>query len=251
MSKFEIVAHRGVPNEFPENTIPSFEHAIKLGANAVELDVRLTKDKIPVVYHYCYLHMITSLTGPIFEYTYDQLQTAKYIGKDCQRSNNYSIPTFVEVLDSIGGRTGLEIEIKGPESEVTNIVGLLLNERKHLWESIEVTSFEPMLLRDIKEHCPTISTDLLFPRSESWMDLDVVTYLATHRAKLAGARAVHLHPSQLTKDVVRNVRKQGIEIHSWDVNDEEALGIISTLNIPKFCTDKLQQAIDFRNKISM
>jgi glycerophosphoryl diester phosphodiesterase len=83
------------------------------------------------------------------------------------------------------------------------------------------------------------------------MDLDVVTYLATHRAKLADARAVHLHPSQLTEDVVRNIRKQGIEVHSWDVNDEEALGIISTLNIPKFSTDKLQQAVDFCNKISM
>ena len=250
MSNFEIVAHRGVPTEFPENTLPSFEHAIKLGANAVELDVRLTKDKIPVVYHYYYLHMITSLTGPIFEYTYDQLQTAKYVGKDCQRSDNYSIPTFVEVLESIGGRIGLEIEIKGPEPEATQIVGSLLSTRKQLWESVEVTSFEPMLLRDIKEHCPTISTDLLFPRSERWMDLDVVTYIATHRARLAGARAVHLHPSQLTESVVQDIRNEGIEVHSWDVNDEEALRIMYTLNIPKFSTDKLQQALDYRNKRS-
>ena len=58
MSTFEIVAHRGVPNEYPENTLTSFERAIELGADAVELDVRLTKDKIPVVYHYYYLDMV-------------------------------------------------------------------------------------------------------------------------------------------------------------------------------------------------
>lgn len=49
MTWFEIVAHRGVPVEAPENTIQSFQKAISLGADAVELDVRLTKDHIPLV----------------------------------------------------------------------------------------------------------------------------------------------------------------------------------------------------------
>ncbi len=247
MNIFEIVAHRGVPTEFPENTIPSFEHAIKLGADAVEFDVRLTKDKIPVVYHYYYLHMNTSLTGPIFNYNYSQLQTAKYVDLDGKKVADFSISTFEEVLDNIGGRIGLEIEIKGPEQEVVKIIGSVLNKQKHLWESIEITSYEPMFLHNIKEHCPTITTDILIPRSKSWMDLDVVTYLSIHRARLAKARAVHLHPSQLTNDVVKDIREQGIEVHSWDVNDEESLRTMYSLNIPKFSTDKLQQALDYRN----
>ena len=49
MKEFEIVAHRGVHDEFPENTLPAFERAIELGADAVELDVRLTADGVPVV----------------------------------------------------------------------------------------------------------------------------------------------------------------------------------------------------------
>jgi glycerophosphoryl diester phosphodiesterase len=61
MHTFEIVAHRGVATQYPENTIPAFLRAIELGADAVELDVRLTKDKIPVVYHYYYLDKIGSL----------------------------------------------------------------------------------------------------------------------------------------------------------------------------------------------
>jgi glycerophosphoryl diester phosphodiesterase len=55
MNHFEIVAHRGISTEAPENTMASFRKAIELGADAVELDVRLPADKIPVVYHYYYL----------------------------------------------------------------------------------------------------------------------------------------------------------------------------------------------------
>ena len=51
MNRFEIVAHRGIPTEAPENTLASFQRAIELGADAVELDVRLTSDKVPVVFH--------------------------------------------------------------------------------------------------------------------------------------------------------------------------------------------------------
>ena len=55
MEHFEIVAHRGYHIKFPENSIASYESAITLGADAIELDVRLTADRIPIVYHYYYL----------------------------------------------------------------------------------------------------------------------------------------------------------------------------------------------------
>lgn len=67
MRPIEIVAHRGLADQFPENTIPAFEEAIEHGADAVEeLDVRLSADKIPLVYHYYYLHELKNLAGPVF-----------------------------------------------------------------------------------------------------------------------------------------------------------------------------------------
>lgn len=246
MSKFEIVAHRGVPHEYPENTLSGYERAIEIGVDGVEMDVRLTKDGIPVVYHYYYLQMITTLTGPIFEFTFDQLQSAEYTGPAANATEDYAIPTFESVLEQIGGRIGLEIEIKGPEPESTEIIGAVLNRWKHLWETIEITSFEPILLHKIKEICPGITTDLLPKLSEPWMNLDVVTYRAIQRGKLAGARAVHLHPTQLTSEVVQKIRGEGLDVHAWEINDLNRLNLISRLEIPKFTTDYPQQAIDFR-----
>ncbi len=243
---FEIVAHRGAPGEAPENTLPSFQRAIDLGADAVELDVRLTADRVPAVFHYFYLDGATSLTGPIFNYTFDQLRRVPVLNRSGQDCGDVKIPTLPDVLEAIGGRIGLEIEVKGPESEAAEIVGAILGRFKHLWETIEVTFYEPVLLLDIQRRCPGLATDLLFPRSESWMKLDVVAHLAAQRARLAQARAVHLHPTQLSAEVVAAVRRQGVEVHAWDVNDEQALAAVVELAIPKLCTDKLRQALEFR-----
>jgi len=249
MPYFEIVAHRGVPTEAPENTIPSFERAIALGANAVELDVRLTRDRVPVVYHYFYLDEVTPLSGPIFDYTYDQLQDVEVLSSGSSKNKGCRISTLREILETLGGRIDLEVEIKGPEAESSGIIGSILLDFEHLWQTIEITSYEPALLLDIKKLCPGLPTDLLFPRSEEWMGLDVVAYMAAHRARLAGARAVHLHPTQLAPEVVSTVRSLGVEIHAWDVNDEESLNRVVKLDIPKICTDELQRALDFRQLI--
>jgi len=249
MANFEIVAHRGVPGEYPENTIPSFERAIELGADAVELDVRLTADKVPVVYHYYYMHMVTSLPGPIFKYTLEQLTSAKYTGPAKQGAGGYRISTLEQVLAAIGGRIGLEIEVKGPEPEAPEIIGSILNSWKSIWDSIEVTSFEPGVLHAVQKFCPGMITDLLFPRSESWMQLDVVAYSALHRARLAQARAIHLHPSQLNPQMMSEIREHGIEVHAWDINQPVDLESMAALGIPKFCTDELAQALAFREQL--
>lgn len=248
MNPFEIVAHRGVATAYPENTLPAFKRAIELVADAIELDVRLTKDKIPVVYHYYYLDKITSFTGPIFNYTYHQLQQARFLNVHAG-VDSLKISTLAEVLDTIGDRTGLEIEIKGPEPEAVDIIGDILRKFQNLWKTIEVTSYEISLLLGIKNQCPGITTDLLLPRSDPWMKPDVVGYEALHKARLAQARAVHLHPSQLSDEAVHVIRNSGVEIHAWDVNDEHALDTIVKYNIPRICTDHFELTANFRDRI--
>ena len=232
----------------PGNTIPAFQRALDLGADGMELDVRLTKDRVPVVFHNFYLDEVTAARGPIFEYTFDQLRQVEVLGSRGQAPNGCRIPTLCEALETFGGRLGLEIEIKGPEPESSEIVGALLQRFRRLWETIEVTSYEPNLLANIGPRCPGLATDLLFPLSEDWMGLDVVTYLAIHRARLARARAVHLHPTQLSPEVVAVVHSSGIEVHAWDVNDEESLSCVAELGIPRFDTDEVQLALEFRTR---
>jgi glycerophosphoryl diester phosphodiesterase len=250
MKHFEIVAHRGIPTEAPENTIASFQRAVELGADAIELNVRLTADKIPVVYHYFYLEENTSATGGIFDYSLEQLRDVKVFCKSNPSAREGHISTLSEILEIFVGKIGFEIEIKGPEPEAPEIIGGVLNKFKNFWNSFEVTSYEPALLLSVHKTCPGLLTDLLFSRSESWMKLDVVQHQAIHYSRLARARAVHLHPSQLSETVVNALRDQGIEIHVWDVNDEHSLMTVAKLGIPRVCTDNFKLARAFRDKMT-
>jgi glycerophosphoryl diester phosphodiesterase len=249
MKQFEIVAHRGIATEAPENTIAAFQRAVELGADAVELDVRLTADKIPVVYHYFYLHENASTSGAIFNFTLAQLQNVKVYCKNNPAVEPGNISTLAEILDIFGGKIGLEIEIKGPEPEAPMLIANVLNNFKKVWDKIEMTSFEPALLLAFSKDCPGLPVDLLFPPSENWMKLDVVLYQAVQYSRLAHARAVHLHPTQLSKTVVTTLRQQGIEIHVWDVNDQPSLKICTEFDIPRLCTDDFKQAHAFRENM--
>jgi glycerophosphoryl diester phosphodiesterase len=243
---FEIVAHRGAPQGVPENTLPAFERALELGADAIEMDVRLTKDGVPLIFHNFYLDGATNASGPIFGHTFAQLRELELVGGG-EYPDGHRIPSFREVLEAFAGRLGLEIELKGPEPESAEVVAAELQRFQHHWDTMEVTSYEPALLRDVGRRCPGLATDLLQRRSEDWMGLDVLAYVALHSARLAGVRAVHLHPTQLSPQVVDRVRAAGLEVHSWDVNDVESLRMMKQLDISKFDTDNLRLALQFRS----
>jgi glycerophosphoryl diester phosphodiesterase len=243
---FEVVAHRGCSDTAPENTIPAFLRAVAFGADAVELDVRLTSDRVPVVYHWFYLEELTTLSGPVFHYTWDDLRQARFHPRAGLESSDLSISSLEEVLDCLAGKVGLEVEIKGPEPESAEVVASTLKNFPGVLGNLEVTSYEPLLLERIRRLLPGIPVDLLIPRSEPWMRRDVVAYTALQRGWLAGARAVHLHPTQLNEETIRYLRRGGCEVHAWDVNDMNAFALVRALEIPRLDTDCLKQALEFR-----
>lgn len=249
MRRFEVVAHRGAAPHAPENTLAAFEWAAEQGADAVELDVRLTSDHVPVVHHFYNLGPDASASGPIFAFTWEQLRNVRLGGAKDASARPERIPSLDEVLASLGGRVGLEIHMQGPEPESPVIVGGLLLQHRQIWDAIEVTSYEPAALLEIQRACPGLATDLLFPRSESWKTPEIEQYEAVQCGRMARARAVHIHPSQLSAAMVQAVRAQGMEVHAWDVNDEHALALVAELGIPRLDTDNLRQALAFREML--
>jgi glycerophosphoryl diester phosphodiesterase len=241
----QIVAHRGATEHAPENTREAFRAAHQLGADAVELDVRLTADGVAIVYHYAYLEGATDGRGPVWQRSLRELRELHVGGREGVR-----IPTLAEVLEEFAPtQLGLEIELKGPEPEAVDVVGGHLDAVRTAWHRIEVTSYEPALLAALAGRCRGLSTALLSLRSEAWMGLDVVAHHALHRARQAGAHAVHLHPSQLTEEVVGHIRAGGVDVHAWDVNTIAALELTAALGIPVVCTDHLEQALRWRASV--
>lgn len=245
----EVVAHRGFHESLPENSLAAFEAAIDAGADAIEFDVRVTRDGVPVVTHWLECELsVEGLDGYLFERDFRELRSVPLKNSPAGRPLHMS--TLDEVLEALAGRVGLEIEIKGPAAALAKLVGSALLPHRDHWGSIEVTSFEPALLQVFRETVGGgLPVDLLFPRSEPWMTKRIVAYLANAKSELAGARAVHLHPSQLDADVVARVRGAGLAIHTYEVNDQRVFSQIAELGIERFDTDELKRALALRNDL--
>jgi glycerophosphoryl diester phosphodiesterase len=119
-----IIAHRGASGEAPENTIPAFELSLQQGADAIELDVRLTADAVPVVLHDPTLDRTTNYQGLLRTVTADQLRdidAGTRFTPDRGRTYPFrgagvQVPTLLEVLRAFPLMPFL-IELKEAEAQ--------------------------------------------------------------------------------------------------------------------------------------
>ena len=109
MKKGIFCAHRGVSALMPENSLPAFAAALALGADEIELDVRMTKDGRMVVSHDDSLHRISDLTGPVSGRTLAELKSAN-IGVE----HGWVVPfcTPEEVFEAFANRLVFNLHMK-------------------------------------------------------------------------------------------------------------------------------------------
>jgi glycerophosphoryl diester phosphodiesterase len=105
-----VVAHRGTPASRPENTLASFEEAVRIGARVVEFDVRLARDGEPVVMHDPTVDRTTDGSGAVHE-----LGLAEIRALDA--GDGERVPLLAEVLEAMSGRAAVAVEIKNLPGE--------------------------------------------------------------------------------------------------------------------------------------
>lgn len=143
-------AHRGLHDkkEAPENSLAAFRRAVAAGYG-IELDVQLSRDGIPVVFHDETLKRVCGAAGKIKDYTYEELQ------QFCLCGSQERIPKLEEVLKLVSGRVPLIIEIKyhWKIEDTCAAADQLLREYEGIYC---VESFHPMVLIWYKKHRPQI-----------------------------------------------------------------------------------------------
>lgn len=142
-----LYAHRGLHDnttDAPENSLRAFQKAVDAGFG-IELDIQLTKDDIPVVFHDFTMKRICGAEGRVRDYSYRELQQFTLCGSD-QR-----IPGFEEVLRLVEGKVPLivEFKIEGMELSLCPIADKLLREYKGAYC---IESFHPLCVRWYRKH---------------------------------------------------------------------------------------------------
>ena len=144
-------AHRGLHDnhsDAPENSMKAFQKAVDAGYG-IEMDIQLTKDKIPVVFHDETLNRMCGVEGKVWEFTFEELQ------KLTLAESEERIPKFEDVLALVGGKVPLIVEYKldVPSTEVCEIADPMLQAYNGIYC---IESFHPFAVKWYREHRPEV-----------------------------------------------------------------------------------------------
>ena len=201
-----VIGHRGASGAFPENTLLAFREAIRQGADALEIDLRASRDGVAVAIHDATLDRTTDGSGPVAECTVEALRALDAGGGE-------RIPTLDQILEEFP-RTPVILEVK----EVTVAAATAACLRRHgAAERVLVGSFESRALAPFGEQP--------FHRSASRRETALAWAASRLATGLPGgyeAFTVPEHRGALTivdARFLRAARRRRRPVHVWTVDD--------------------------------
>ena len=160
-SKFilpKLIGHRGVKNLKPENTLESITKAFDLGLECVEIDVKVSKDNIPLLLHDDTLDRTTNGSGLVCDFTFDQINQLDAGYFFYKSKTDIKVPSLRSVLDLIKRKQKyLNIELKPNKNyEKLNVEKTLQEINKISYDKIYFSSFDLSSCVSLKESAPDL-----------------------------------------------------------------------------------------------
>lgn len=194
-----IIGHRGARGLAPENTIASLEAAIAHGADGIEVDVRVTKDGVPVLHHG------NSLRDPSGRL---RIRARRL---DELRQHRPDLPTLAEAITAVNRRVPLilEIKISEPAAPIAAVIAGFLHGG---WEpaDFQVASFDWRVLCNIRRRLPGLPLIV----SDRWSAVR-----AASRARRLGTRRLIMQQRWLWPGLIRLLHRRQYELLAYTLNN--------------------------------
>lgn len=201
-NKFLVFGHRGAAGLEPENTLRSFQRAVDLGVDAIELDVHL-KDKRLLVIHDDTVNRCTDGRGSLVGMELAQI-------RQLDAGLGEKIPFLEEVLASLPDNVAINIEIKSTKGVTGTARAVAELIQKHPARDILVSSFQHEELINFRNHDQTTKVAPLFSKTKPNMQAIAL--------KL-GAWSVNLSRELTTEKLVHQLHGSGYKVYVWTVNN--------------------------------
>ncbi|WP_350342782.1 glycerophosphodiester phosphodiesterase [Proteinivorax tanatarense] len=241
----KILAHRGNSEVAPENTMAAFKSAVDAGADGVELDVQLSKDGVPVIFHDEKLNRITGAKGYLKNYTYKQLRELDCGAWFSDKFIDSKISSLEETLDFFKNTEGiyLNIELKNGMVKYPNIEEKVIKLIKsfELMDRTIVSTFNQKSLIKVKEVEPEIKTGLLYRAKiyKSW----------EYAKELINADAIHPNYFSISENEVKQAHKNNIKVNVYTVDKEKDIKRFINWGVDILITNCVQKAKRIRTEI--
>ncbi len=232
MGSVLIVGHRGAAGLAPENTLPAFLRAYESGIRSVELDVQLTADAVPAVFHDDRLERLTSARGVLRRLAWAELRGFRVLpGSFGGAYPDAVIPRLDELARELPSDLELIVELKPePErgEELVRATLEALGEAGALART-RLISFDHALLRRVRRRDAQIRLGVLATER----DLDRLL----PSARELRAEAVHAPHARVDAELVRRARDAGFRINAWTVNSLDEIRRPIELGVDEITTD--------------
>jgi len=197
-----IIAHRGASTERPENTLAAFRRALALDVDGIELDVRMTRDGVPVVFHDPGLRRMTGAAGRLANLTWAELRPRRIRSLE-------PIPRLVDVLALTRGLVVVQIELKG--GPVAPVVRAIRKARAEEW--VILSSFDRRRVATARDLAPAIPRMLISEGREAPATL-------VRRLAACGAAGLSVdHRAIRSEAWINHFHSRGYALWAWTVND--------------------------------
>jgi glycerophosphoryl diester phosphodiesterase len=217
------IGHRGAKSLEPENTLLSFQKAIEIGVDGIELDVRLTSDGELVVIHDETIDRTSNGNGFVNQFTLKEIQKFRI-------HTTQEIPTLKAVLELVNRKCFINIELKELETaeKVVALIEDFVTNKNWNYSDFLVSSFNWHAIQNVRFLNSDIPIGVL---TES--DLE----MAFTFAKFLKATTIIAHYLLLNEADVDEIQEAGIKIFAWTVNEKEAIEKMKTLKINGIISD--------------
>jgi glycerophosphoryl diester phosphodiesterase len=228
-----VIAHRGDSAHGPENTLAAFQMAADKGAEAIEFDVKLTRDDQVIVLHDQSVDRTTDGQGDIRNHSLAALRELDAGVRFDMRFTGERIPTLDEVFETFGKSLHLNVELTNYMTPGDTLVPKVIETviRHNVNERVLLSSFYARNLKKAKALLPGISCGLLaWP---GWMGVPARTW--TWRQQFYSA--LHPHLSSVDATLVKRLHSAGKRLQVWTVNAEEDMVRLIGFGVDGIFTD--------------
>jgi glycerophosphoryl diester phosphodiesterase len=246
-----VVAHRGASAVAPENTLAALQEAVRRGADAVEFDVRRSRDGALVLCHDDTLERTTDarrvLPGRapwrVGELTLDELSR---VDAGAWHGPSYAgerIPTLAAALEMLRptGVTAV-VELKSPSDHPATVPDLVevLTRTRLVPDRITVQSFDAGAVLELRQRLPAVRAGVLLRRATR-----------SRIRELAGwADLVNVHHQWLGAGTLQEARAHGLECYAWTVNQPAALRRMLALGVDGIVTDHPERLATLQGRVT-
>jgi len=227
-----VIAHRGASVAAPENTLAAFEQAVQLGAEAIELDAKRTRDGQVVCFHDRSLVRTAGVSGAVADRTLAELRRLDVGAWKDERFRSERIPTLAEVFEAVGRRVLVNVELTDYWWDQRRLAeaAVAVVKQQGLEARVLFSSFQSSALVAAASQAPEIArAHLVGP-----------TWLATRdrfSLRRAAVQAEHPHESLVRPDRVERAHRCGRRLHVYTVDDAETMKTLWRWGVDGLITD--------------